>query len=222
MNSVRSGKLVLLLLLVVIGCGVVAVCALSYLQPLSYSNGTRTEGWYVCLDRSTLMYESWRPLPGPAWNHAKVKWQVSFVGPVLLAYPTVAFLFGPFRRWQRRRRWQCTKCGYDLTGNVSGVCPECGTSIHDGPHSEAGATGVMQKQRPSRLVWVSFYLGVAAVSVGLTCLGVCVFYYEFERLWRVGGILTACGGIWLLGLAHCVQHSVPWGSSAQRDRDLES
>lgn len=23
----------------------------------------------------------------------------------------------------------CKKCGYDLTGNVSGVCPECGTAI---------------------------------------------------------------------------------------------
>ncbi len=28
----------------------------------------------------------------------------------------------------RRRRGLCLKCGYDLTGNVSGVCPECGTS----------------------------------------------------------------------------------------------
>lgn len=23
----------------------------------------------------------------------------------------------------------CRECGYDLTGNVSGVCPECGTPI---------------------------------------------------------------------------------------------
>lgn len=23
----------------------------------------------------------------------------------------------------------CWKCGYDLTGNVSGVCPECGTKV---------------------------------------------------------------------------------------------
>lgn len=25
----------------------------------------------------------------------------------------------------------CQKCGYDLTGNVSGVCPECGTPVGD-------------------------------------------------------------------------------------------
>ena len=24
---------------------------------------------------------------------------------------------------------RCRECGYDLTGNVSGVCPECGTRI---------------------------------------------------------------------------------------------
>ena len=36
------------------------------------------------------------------------------------------------RRWHERRAETeghpaCRACGYDLTGNVSGVCPECGT-----------------------------------------------------------------------------------------------
>lgn len=26
----------------------------------------------------------------------------------------------------------CVACGYDLTGNVSGVCPECGTDVVEG------------------------------------------------------------------------------------------
>ena len=30
-------------------------------------------------------------------------------------------------RRQRRAKGLCVHCGYDLTGNVSGVCPECGT-----------------------------------------------------------------------------------------------
>ncbi len=38
--------------------------------------------------------------------------------------------------WYRDRRapqGRCRKCGYDLTGNVSGVCPECGMpSVTDG------------------------------------------------------------------------------------------
>jgi hypothetical protein len=27
---------------------------------------------------------------------------------------------------RRQLHGQCPQCGYDLTGNVSGVCPECG------------------------------------------------------------------------------------------------
>ncbi|GJM24129.1 MAG: hypothetical protein DHS20C16_05440 [Phycisphaerae bacterium] len=29
----------------------------------------------------------------------------------------------------RRRIGECVNCGYNLTGNVSGVCPECGATI---------------------------------------------------------------------------------------------
>lgn len=43
------------------------------------------------------------------------------------AYPVVAFIRGPFRRWRHRKRGHCVTCGYDLTGNVTGVCSECGT-----------------------------------------------------------------------------------------------
>ena len=45
------------------------------------------------------------------------------------AYPMIAFVRGPARRWTRRRRGLCVRCGYNLTGNVSGVCPECGRAI---------------------------------------------------------------------------------------------
>ena len=47
-------------------------------------------------------------------------------------YPTIVFTRGPLRRWRDRRRLKagsCNVCEYDLTGNVSGVCPECGTSL---------------------------------------------------------------------------------------------
>jgi hypothetical protein len=42
-------------------------------------------------------------------------------------YPTVLTV-----RWFRRARRlpsECPKCRYDLTGNVSGICPECGTPV---------------------------------------------------------------------------------------------
>lgn len=44
-------------------------------------------------------------------------------------YPCSRFYCGPFRRFRRRRRGLCVKCAYNLTGNTSGVCPECGTAI---------------------------------------------------------------------------------------------
>ncbi len=34
----------------------------------------------------------------------------------------------PERRWAEGK---CAKCGYDLTGNESGVCLECGTRIKE-------------------------------------------------------------------------------------------
>jgi hypothetical protein len=51
---------------------------------------------------------------------------------VLIAYPTLTFIRGPLRRWRRRRQGLCVKCAYDLTGNESGVCPECGTATERG------------------------------------------------------------------------------------------
>lgn len=43
----------------------------------------------------------------------------------LIGIPT-ALLWRIDRR--RTRSGRCTTCGYDLTGNVSGRCPECGTA----------------------------------------------------------------------------------------------
>lgn len=48
---------------------------------------------------------------------------------LLTVYPTIAFVRGPLRRWRRRQKGLCLRCGYNLTGNVSGICPECGTKI---------------------------------------------------------------------------------------------
>ena len=42
------------------------------------------------------------------------------------AYPTLAFIRGPLRRYRRRKRGLCVKCGYNLTGLTEPRCPECG------------------------------------------------------------------------------------------------
>jgi hypothetical protein len=55
---------------------------------------------------------------------------------VSMLLPTIAFLILPaiwalvfVRRWWRRRDGVCEKCSYNLTGNTSCVCPECGTAV---------------------------------------------------------------------------------------------
>ena len=53
----------------------------------------------------------------------------------VLAVPLVIWLAA----WGTRRRFgagRCATCGYDLTGNVSGICPECGTAV---PRTAASA-----------------------------------------------------------------------------------
>lgn len=49
-------------------------------------------------------------------------------------YPAVVLIRGLSRHSLRERRRNdglCMECGYNLTGNVSGVCPECGAAIGD-------------------------------------------------------------------------------------------
>ncbi|UCC31619.1 MAG: hypothetical protein JSU86_04940 [Phycisphaerales bacterium] len=47
---------------------------------------------------------------------------------LLAAYPAASAI-PTLRRRRRRRKGLCVSCAYDLTGNVSGVCPECGAKI---------------------------------------------------------------------------------------------
>lgn len=50
----------------------------------------------------------------------------------LLVYASVGALLGDVgaRLLKRRPRVGCcSECDYDLTGNVSGICPECGTPL---------------------------------------------------------------------------------------------
>ncbi len=75
-----------------------------------------------------------RPTPrqwaGISWwpNRVELPRWASLVVLILLgAYPITTFMRGPWRRRQRKKRGHCFNCGYDLTGNESGVCPECGT-----------------------------------------------------------------------------------------------
>jgi hypothetical protein len=60
--------------------------------------------------------------------HGLPRW----VGVLLLLGVAVAAIYWLHRPVEivreRRAKGLCVGCGYDLTGNVSGVCPECGRS----------------------------------------------------------------------------------------------
>lgn len=85
--------------------------------------------------RGLSRFVAGRDLMAVAPNRITPKW--SRTSAWLL--PAIAMLFAGFavvppafrRAFQTARtiRRQCTKCGYNLTGNTSGVCPECGTSV---------------------------------------------------------------------------------------------
>ena len=62
---------------------------------------------------------------------------ISFIVPLVISllsaiYPTFTIIRGPIRRYRRRRKGLCLKCGYNLTGNESGICPECGQACRAG------------------------------------------------------------------------------------------
>ena len=85
--------------------------------------------WETTTRPSTLAYAYSKLRLLAQREAAAYRWQILGLAAALATYPTIAFIRGPLRRWRRRKRGECVRCGYNLTGNVSGVCPECGTEI---------------------------------------------------------------------------------------------
>jgi len=56
--------------------------------------------------------------------------RVPLLIPFLIVAIATAYLW---ERDRRAPRGHCVACGYDLTGNTSGVCPECGAPAPSGP-----------------------------------------------------------------------------------------
>jgi hypothetical protein len=81
----------------------------------------------------TIIEASGWSYPGGTGVYPLVFWELAipyWSGLLVSAlYPLWSTYRGPIRRWRHGRRGCCRKCGYDLTGNVSGVCPECGRAV---------------------------------------------------------------------------------------------
>jgi len=72
-------------------------------------------------------------------RHDRYALQIPFLAlfACFLIYPVVVFIRGDFRR---NPPGCCQHCGYNLTGNVSGRCPECGSSVAGAAEQCAGAS----------------------------------------------------------------------------------
>lgn len=93
--------------------------------------GTRSQVGSFGWRRRSTIFPIVVPLPQPPLPIVMAAWVRA---PLWL--PILCFLCAPIvsiartlRLSRRRRRNECLKCGYNLTGNVSGECPECGRSI---------------------------------------------------------------------------------------------
>jgi hypothetical protein len=65
-----------------------------------------------------------------AWNDAPLGAHVAILTIVLpLAIVGIVRDVRTRRRKKRGDRGECLACGYSLTGNASGVCPECGHAV---------------------------------------------------------------------------------------------
>ncbi len=68
-----------------------------------------------------------------------VSWPLTVLGAEIGLWIVYAIERWDARVDERRRQGPCVTSGYNLTGNVSGVCPECGTPI-EGTDKSGGET----------------------------------------------------------------------------------
>lgn len=94
-----------------------------------------------CLSRQAFD-PTWNPNPNPTAARAPAAWEVLWTVVVpwwlVTVLLSVLSLYLLYRAVRRRRMWRaasrraqnrCARCGYDLRGNTSGRCSECGEVV---------------------------------------------------------------------------------------------
>lgn len=62
-------------------------------------------------------------------RHGFVRFPLWIPAVLLIITPIRSAIRGPIMQRRRKKRGQCLHCGYNLTGNITGICSECGTEI---------------------------------------------------------------------------------------------
>lgn len=124
------------------------LAGISHLGPVSTPQGQTV----VTLVKGTLcLARTWdagleihsAELPSPLWPRYSTP-PTTLGSTVVLSIPlwplvvitlAICLVFAWVRPRPRDAR-HCVSCGYDLTGNVSGRCPECGTRLDRAPENE--------------------------------------------------------------------------------------
>jgi hypothetical protein len=112
-------------------------------------------------------------------SHVPAPWRLParlLVGGLVLA-PVYPFSRRLNRAAERLRAGQCMHCGYDLTGNVSGICPECGQAVIRLPHQDPPSQEPKPRSALERLVM--------AVALVVTGAFVAAFGYVFYMAWNL-------------------------------------
>ena len=105
------------------------------------------------------LYAAWAELHGlfierePSRGLADIRGYNLYPLASILAILPISWAIGRvanrLRTARLRRLNVCIACGYNLTGNTSGVCPECGTPVPKEPAEEKPSDGVSEPPRPS-------------------------------------------------------------------------
>ena len=120
-----------------VGFGKLPIAVPEYMKQGWIVEHSQPDFWSFCHTQIRLALS--HPRPFGAHNVAVIPLWI----PVLLFAVPTAILF-----WRDRRfpPGHCPRCGYDLTGNVTGVCSECGTAVPPGG-SSAFLRGTGRKPR---------------------------------------------------------------------------
>ena len=93
----------------------------NYQHATIWAHGPRPNGQFPGFQRGAGWTFTWGAT-GSWWPATAAGPLIDFLGTTFII--ALAGLLWPFRR---RRRGHCQICDYNLTGNESGRCPECGT-----------------------------------------------------------------------------------------------
>lgn len=117
--------------------------------------------------------------------------------------PLLLAILATTTSWMLARRWQippgyCVNCGYDLTGNVTGRCPECGTIVTRLKHVGRVRVATMTLASPWVVVplqWISLVVSPASL-VGMVyafvAAGVQVATRNWLRLVAIVALSPVC------------------------------